>query len=112
MHPRQIRPFVSPGRQHTRPDPVPAPAAKAAKDTVPVTEAGLKVPPGKTRAHQVHDSMQEAAGGVGMASVDPGVLAQVAVQGLEFDVAQRVAVQGRGSVKRETNRTAMIICRS
>ncbi len=47
-----------------------------------------------------------------MAGTDPGTPTQMAVHGLEFDVAQRVAGHGRGAVKWETNRPAMIIRRS
>ena len=76
-----------------------------------MTEAGRQVPPGDARAHQVHDPVQEAPEIAGMADADPGIPAQVATHGLEFDVAQRVAGHGRESVK-WANRIAMIIRRS
>ena len=105
VHPAQVRPFSGQGLQQAFPDPVQAPAAK---DAVPVAEAGRQVAPGDARAHQVHDPVQEAAQVVGMPGAHLGVPAQMAVQGLEFDVAEGVAGHGGGSVKGETDRAAMI----
>lgn len=72
----------------------------------------ISVKPGNSHAHQVHNPVQEAAGGVGMADTSLGGPAHMVMQGLAFDVAQRVAGHGRGTVKRITERTTMTIRRS
>lgn len=96
MHSTAMRPFRGPGRQHPRPDPVPAPAAGAANDAVPMTKVGRQIPLGDPRVHQAHNLVQEAAEVGGLAGADFGVLVQWAVHGLEFDVAKRVARHGIG----------------
>ena len=70
---RNFVPDLSHGHQQARPAPG---LAVAAKDAVPVTEAGWQVPPGDARVHQVHDPVQEAVEVDGKAGADFGVLAQ------------------------------------
>jgi hypothetical protein len=73
-------------------------------------EVRVCIGPGRQQALPA-PGLAPAAEVVGMLGADLGIPAQVAGQGLACDVAQRVAGHGGGSVKRGTNRTAMIICR-
>lgn len=98
MRPAQVRPFGGDGRWQSLPDSGLVPVATAAKDAVPVNEAGQQIEPRDVCAHNVQDFVQERRRSSGHSTT--GILAQQAVQGLACSVALLVGSHGRKSLKR------------